>query len=293
MTGAAAGALVLFSGGQDSTTCLALALDRYARVETIGFDYGQRHRIELDQRTTIRESLRQNFPAWRERLGEDHLIRIEALAQISTTAMTHDVEIATDARGLPNTFVPGRNLMFLSLAAALAYRRGFKHIVGGMCETDFSGYPDCRDDTMKAMQLAVNLGMDSRFILETPLMWLDKAATWRLAETLGGTALVALIVESTHSCYLGERAKARLGPWLRFVSRLPASRRRLAEIRCLVRETRAGLTPGREDDRTPICGMVSHKITYSSRAVQNRTPALGGPGIAPRIEPPCSRLPQC
>ena len=245
MTGAAAGALVLFSGGQDSTTCLALALDRYARVETIGFDYGQRHRIELDQRATIRKSLRQNFPAWRERLGEDHLIRIEALAQISTTAMTHDVEIATDARGLPNTFVPGRNLMFLSLAAALAYRRGFKHIVGGMCETDFSGYPDCRDDTMKAMQLAVNLGMDSRFILEAPLMWLDKAATWRLAETLGGTALVALIVESTHSCYLGERAKARLGPWLRFVSRLPASRRRLAKIHCLVRETRAGLTINR------------------------------------------------
>jgi 7-cyano-7-deazaguanine synthase len=206
MTGAAAGALVLFSGGQDSTTCLALALDRYARVETIGFDYGQRHRIELDQRATIRESLRQNFPAWREHLGEDHLIRIEALAQISTTAMTHDVEFATDARGLPNTFVPGRNLMFLSLAAALAYRRGFKHIVGGMCETDFSGYPDCRDDTVKAMQLAVNLGMDTRFVLETPLMWLDKAATWRLAETLGGAALVDLIVESTHSCYLGERA---------------------------------------------------------------------------------------
>lgn len=206
MTGAAGEALVLFSGGQDSTTCLALALDRHARVETIGFDYGQRHRVELDQRPTIRESLRQNFPAWRERLGDDHLIRIDALAQISTTAMTHDVEIATDARGLPNTFVPGRNLVFLSLAAALAYRRGFKHIIGGMCETDFSGYPDCRDDTMKAMQLAVNLGMDSRFVLETPLMWLDKAATWRLAERLGGAALVDLIVESTHSCYLGERA---------------------------------------------------------------------------------------
>ena len=205
MTGAAAGALVLFSGGQDSTTCLALALDRYALVETIGFDYGQRHRVELDQRATIRESLRQNFPAWRDRLGEDHMIGIEALAQISTTAMTHDVEIAPDARGLPNTFVPGRNLVFLTLAAALAYRRGFKHIVGGMCETDFSGYPDCRDDTVKAMQLAVNLGMDSRFVLETPLMWLDKAATWRLAETLGGAALVDLIVESTHSCYLGER----------------------------------------------------------------------------------------
>src|ERR1700731_3976105 len=194
MTGAAAGALVLFSGGQDSTTCLALALDRYARVETIGFDYGQRHRAELDQRATIRESLRQNFPAWRERVGEDHLIRIEALAQISTTAMTHDVEIATDSRGLPNTFAPGRNLMFLSLAAALAYRRGFKPIVGGMCETDFSGYPDCRDDTVKAIQLAVNLGMDSRFVLETPLMWLDKAAAGRLPGKIGGFPLDALLL---------------------------------------------------------------------------------------------------
>jgi 7-cyano-7-deazaguanine synthase len=206
MTEAAAGALVLFSGGQDSTTCLALALDRYTLVETIGFDYGQRHRVELDQRETIRQLLRQNFPAWRERLGEDHLIVIEALAQISTTAMTHDVEIVVDSRGLPNTFVPGRNLVFLTLAAALAYRRGIKHIVGGMCETDFSGYPDCRDDTVKAMQLAVNLGMDTRFVVETPLMWLDKAATWRLAEALGGTALIDLILESTHSCYLGERA---------------------------------------------------------------------------------------
>jgi 7-cyano-7-deazaguanine synthase len=200
-----AGALVLFSGGQDSTICLALALDRYALVETVGFDYGQRHRVELEQRATIRALLRENFPAWRERLGDDHVIGIEALAQISTTAMTHDVEIVTDGRGLPNTFVPGRNLVFLTLAAALAYRRGIKHIVGGMCETDFSGYPDCRDDTVKAMQLAVNLGMEAHFILETPLMWLDKAATWRLAETLGGTALVDLILEATHSCYLGIR----------------------------------------------------------------------------------------
>ena len=186
MTEATAGAFVLFSGGQDSTTCLAWALDRYARVETVGFDYGQRHRVELDQRAEIREGLRNYFPAWHERLGEDHVIRIEALAQISTTAMTHDIEIVADGRGLPNTFVPGRNLIFLTLAAALAYRRGFKHIVGGMCETDFSGYPDCRDDTVKAMQLALNLGMDARFVLETPLMWLDKAATWRLAESSGG-----------------------------------------------------------------------------------------------------------
>jgi 7-cyano-7-deazaguanine synthase len=205
MTKATAAALVLFSGGQDSTTCLALALDRYARVETVGFDYGQRHRVELGQRAEIREKLGRGFPAWRERLGDDHVIAIEALAQISVTAMTHDVAIAAGGGGLPNTFVPGRNLVFLTLAAAIAYRRGFKHIVGGMCETDFSGYPDCRDDTVKAMQLAVNLGMDAHFILETPLMWLDKAATWRLAETLGGTALVDLIREATHSCYLGER----------------------------------------------------------------------------------------
>jgi 7-cyano-7-deazaguanine synthase len=203
MTGT--GAMVLFSGGQDSTTCLALALDRFTLVETIGFDYGQRHRIELDQRSTILGAICRNFPKWREHLGEDHLIRIEALGQISTTAMTHDIEIKVDARGLPNTFVPGRNLLFLTLAAALAYRRNLKHIIGGMCETDFSGYPDCRDDTVKAMQLALNLGMDTRFVVETPLMWLDKAATWRLAENLGGTALVGLIRAETHSCYLGER----------------------------------------------------------------------------------------
>ena len=205
MTKAAAGALVLFSGGQDSTTCLALALDRYTRVETVGFDYRQRHRVELGQRDIIRSSLRRDFPAWRDRLGEDHLISIEALAQISETAMTHDVKIVADEHGLPNTFVPGRNLIFLAFAAALAHRRGLKFIVGGMCETDFSGYPDCRDDTVKAMQLAVNLGMDARFVLETPLMWLDKAATWRLAQTLGGDVLVALILEATHTCYLGDR----------------------------------------------------------------------------------------
>jgi 7-cyano-7-deazaguanine synthase len=198
-------ALVLFSGGQDSTTCLALALDRHELVETIGFDYGQRHQVELGQREIILKTLRQNFPAWRERLGEDHIVRIDALRQISQTAMTHDIEIKTGASGLPNTFVPGRNLLFLTFAAALAYRRGLKHIFGGMCETDYSGYPDCRDDTIKAMQLAVNLGMDSRFVLETPLMWRDKAETWRLAETLGGKALIDLIREKTHSCYLGAR----------------------------------------------------------------------------------------
>ncbi|MEJ0094414.1 MAG: 7-cyano-7-deazaguanine synthase QueC [Methylocella sp.] len=198
-------ALVLFSGGQDSTTCLAYALERWTHVETIGFDYNQRHRIELDQRAAIRDAICREFPAWRERLGEDHLIRIEALAEISATAMTHDIAIEMDERGLPNTFVPGRNLMFLTLAGALAYRRGLAHIVAGMCETDFSGYPDCRDDSVKAMQLALNLGMDSRFNVETPLMWLDKADTWRLAARLGGKALIDIINEETHTCYLGER----------------------------------------------------------------------------------------
>jgi len=198
-------ALVLFSGGQDSTTCLAFALDRYAHVETVGFDYNQRHRIELDQRATIRDALSRDFPAWRERLGPDHLIRIEALAEISASALTQDIEIALDERGLPNTFVPGRNLLFLTFAAAVSFRRGLAQIVGGMCETDFSGYPDCRDDSVKAMQIALNLGMDARFTLETPLMWLDKADTWRLAERLGGKKLVELIVEATHTCYLGER----------------------------------------------------------------------------------------
>ncbi|WP_036257194.1 7-cyano-7-deazaguanine synthase QueC [Methylocapsa aurea] len=198
-------ALVLFSGGQDSTTCLAFALERYGHVETIGFDYNQRHRIELDQRTAIRAAFSREFPAWRERLGADHLISIEALAEISTTAMTHDIAITLNERGLPNTFVPGRNLMFLTLAAALAYRRGVRPIIAGMCETDFSGYPDCRDDAIKAMQLALNLGMDARFVLETPLMWLDKAQTWRLAESLGGEKLVELIIELSHTCYLGER----------------------------------------------------------------------------------------
>ncbi|WOJ89814.1 7-cyano-7-deazaguanine synthase QueC [Methylocapsa polymorpha] len=198
-------ALVLFSGGQDSTTCLAFALDRYAHVETVGFDYNQRHRIELDQRATIRDALARDFPAWRERLGPDHLIRIEALAEISASALTQDIEISFDERGLPNTFVPGRNLLFLTFAAAVGFRRGLTQIIGGMCETDFSGYPDCRDDSVKAMQVALNLGMDARFVLETPLMWLDKADTWRLAERLGGKKLVELIVEATHTCYLGER----------------------------------------------------------------------------------------
>ena len=196
------GALVLFSGGQDSTTCLAWALARYDAVETVGFDYGQRHRVELDGRPRLRSALAER---WGARLGPDHTIEMPALAAIGETAMTRDIAIETDAKGLPNTFVPGRNLLFLTYAAALAHRRGLGVLVGGMCETDFSGYPDCRDDTIKAMQVALNLGMEARFRVETPLMWLDKADTWRLAESLGGTRLVDLIVEATHTCYLGER----------------------------------------------------------------------------------------
>ena len=199
------GALVLFSGGQDSTTCLAWALARFDRVETVGFDYGQRHRVELDQRPRLREALAEPAYAWRAQLGPDHTIDLAALGTISATAMTREIAIESDGKGLPNTFVPGRNLLFFAFAAALAHRRGLRHIVGGMCETDFSGYPDCRDDTIKAMQVALNLGMESRFVIETPLMWLDKAATWRLALELGGPALVDLVIEATHTCYLGER----------------------------------------------------------------------------------------
>ncbi|WP_395696733.1 7-cyano-7-deazaguanine synthase QueC [Methylocella sp.] len=208
MTGEASRrALVLFSGGQDSTTCLAYALERYAHVETIGFDYGQRHAVELAQRPLLREKIAAAFPRWAARLGEDHLIGLAALGEISQTALTREVDVAMAENGLPNTFVPGRNLMFLTFAGALAYRRGLTRIVAGMCETDFSGYPDCRDDAVKAMQLALNLGMEARFVVETPLMRLDKAQTWALAEDLGGPALVEIIVEHSHTCYLGERGE--------------------------------------------------------------------------------------
>lgn len=198
-------ALVLFSGGQDSTTCLAWALDRYAEVETLGFDYGQRHRIELDCRGTVRDKIAALRPNWAAKLGEDHLLDLSLLGQISDTALTSERAIELQANGLPNTFVPGRNLLFLTFAATLAYRRGASVLVGGMCETDFSGYPDCRDNTMKALQVALSLGLDAPMTLDTPLMFIDKAATWRLAEQLGGEALVGLIVEDTHTCYLGER----------------------------------------------------------------------------------------
>ncbi|MDO9287022.1 MAG: 7-cyano-7-deazaguanine synthase QueC [Aquabacterium sp.] len=198
-------ALVLFSGGQDSTACLAWALERYARVETVGFDYGQRHRIELDCRLVVRRELAAAFPRWAERLGDDHLLDLQLLGQISDTALTRERAIAFEATGLPNTFVPGRNLLFFTFAAALAWRRGASVLVGGMCETDYSGYPDCRDNTLKAMQVALSLGLDAPMVVETPLMWLSKAQTWALTQQLGGDALSRLIVEHTHTCYLGER----------------------------------------------------------------------------------------
>jgi 7-cyano-7-deazaguanine synthase len=198
-------ALVLFSGGQDSTTCLAWALHRFAAVETVGFDYGQRHRIELTCRIRVAEELRRAFPDWACRLGRDHLLDLGALGQISDTALTGERQIAFAEGGLPNTFVPGRNLLFFTMAAAIGYRRNARHLVGGMCETDYSGYPDCRDDTLKALQATLSLGMEHRFVIHTPLMWRDKAATWALAQRLGGYALVELIREETHSCYLGDR----------------------------------------------------------------------------------------
>ncbi|TCS37754.1 preQ(0) biosynthesis protein QueC [Paucimonas lemoignei] len=201
------GALVLFSGGQDSATCLAWALARYPKVETIGFDYRQRHAIELEVRPALLNEMRALSPEWDGKLGEDHLIDMGLISAISDTALTRDVAITMQDNGLPNTFVPGRNLLFMMVAATVAYRRGLDVLVGGMCETDFSGYPDCRDDTMKALQVALNLGMATRLKVETPLMWLDKADTWRLAQEVGGPALVELIRTGTHTCYLGERGQ--------------------------------------------------------------------------------------
>ncbi len=198
-------ALVLFSGGQDSATCLAWALAHYPRVETLGFDYGQRHAIELQVREPLLAAMRALKPEWRERLGDDHLLDLSVLGEVSDTALTSDTAIAMQANGLPNTFVPGRNLLFLTLAAALAYRRDIAVLVGGMCETDYSGYPDCRNATLQALQSALQLGMATNVAIATPLMWLDKAATWTLAEELGGMALVDLIRSDTHTCYLGER----------------------------------------------------------------------------------------
>jgi len=198
-------ALVLFSGGQDSATCLAWALDKYDRVETIGFNYGQRHSVELQCRSQFINGLKSSFPQWGRKLGDDHMLDLSLLGQISDTALTQEKAIQMEASGLPNTFVPGRNLLFLTFAATVAYRRNLKFIVGGMCETDYSGYPDCRDDTIKALQVAISLGLDTRLVLETPLMWIDKSATWRMAENLGGNQLVDLVRNDTHTCYLGDR----------------------------------------------------------------------------------------
>lgn len=199
-------ALVLFSGGQDSTACLAWALARYTHVETIGFEYGQRHIVEMECRQDVLRELKSQFPEWSERLGDDHVLDLSLLGQLSDCALTAEKEIEFADNGLPNTFVPGRNLLFLTYAAALAHRRSIGTLVGGMCETDYSGYPDCRDNTMQALQLALNLGMDQHFRIETPLMWLDKAETWKFAEATGGRKLIALTQEHTHSCYLGDRS---------------------------------------------------------------------------------------
>ena len=204
-------ALVLFSGGQDSTVCLAWALERFERVATVGFGYGQRHAVELVQRAMVRAALATGFPKWAARLGEDHLLELPTLGRISDTALTREAQFEMTAAGLPNTFVPGRNLLFFTYAAALAYRRGIRTLIGGMCETDYSGYPDCRNATLQTLAKAISLGMDTAFTIETPLMWIDKAATWGLAERLGGAALVDLIVEHTHTCYTPNRTTRH--PW--------------------------------------------------------------------------------
>lgn len=204
-------ALVLFSGGQDSTVCLAWALDRYERVETIGFAYGQRHAIELQQRQTILAAIRSDFPQWAARLGEDHVLSLTGLGALSETSLTRDAEIGMTAAGLPSTFVPGRNLLFFTYAAALGYRRDIRPLIGGMCETDYSGYPDCRNGTIRALEQSISLGMGTAFQLLTPLMWMDKAQTWQMAKDLGGNALVDLIIEHAHTCYLGDRSKRH--PW--------------------------------------------------------------------------------
>jgi 7-cyano-7-deazaguanine synthase len=200
-------ALVLFSGGQDSTVCLAWALAKYEHVETVGFAYGQRHAAELTVRESLREGMGKIDDGWAKRLGADHMLELPELGRLSDTALTRDAEIEISAAGLPSTFVPGRNLLFFTYAAALAYRRGMRVLVGGMCETDFSGYPDCRNDTLQTLAQAISLGTDTEFMIETPLMWVDKAGTWAMAEELGGAPLVELILEDSHTCYLGIRSR--------------------------------------------------------------------------------------
>jgi 7-cyano-7-deazaguanine synthase len=229
-------ALVLFSGGQDSTTCLAWALDRFDKVETVGFSYGQRHAVELETRPRILAKLRAAFPDWSEKLGEDRVLSLDLLKEIGGTSLTEATAIEMSRSGLPTTFVPGRNLLFFTAAAAVAYRRGLKHLVGGMCETDYSGYPDCRDDTLKSLQVALNLGMETRFVVETPLMWIGKAETFAMARDLGGMQLLDLIIEETHTCYLGDRThrqawgygcgtcpacELRANGWTKFIASAP------------------------------------------------------------------------
>ncbi len=217
-------ALVLFSGGQDSTTCLGWALERFGRVETLGVNYGQRHQVELECRQRIRHLIGSIRPDWSERLGPDHVIGLDALGEVADCALTDDRKIAFEESGLPNTFVPGRNLLFFTFAAAIAYRRGIDVLVGGMCETDFSGYPDCRDNTMKSLQVTLSLGLDHPFIIETPLMRLTKAETWSLAEEVGGADFVRLVLEETHTCYMGDHTHRH--PWGWGCGECPACRLR-------------------------------------------------------------------
>ena len=200
-------ALVLFSGGQDSTTCLAWALENFEHIETIGFNYGQKHIIEMECRAKVIDSIKKVFPKWVNKFGADHVLDLSLLGQISDTALTKDKAIEFEKSELPNTFVPGRNLLFFTFAATVAYRRGISRLVGGMCETDYSGYPDCRDNTLKSLQVSLSLGMDTPMIVETPLMWLNKCQTWKLAADLGGKNLIELIKNETHTCYKGDRSK--------------------------------------------------------------------------------------
>ncbi|WP_442958027.1 7-cyano-7-deazaguanine synthase QueC [Phenylobacterium sp.] len=236
------GALVLFSGGQDSTVCLAWALDRYPRVETVGFDYGQRHAVELQARQAVRARMAEAFPDWAARLGEDHMLEMRGFGAIGDTAMTGERAFEITAKGLPSTYVPGRNLVFLAYAAALADRRGLRVLVGGMCETDFSGYPDCRREAIDAMERALNLGMAQDFRIETPLMRLTKAETWALAKGLGGEALVELTLEESHTCYRGERDVRR--PWGYGCGTCPACELRARGYEGWVAQDRPVLRPG-------------------------------------------------
>ena len=271
------GALVLFSGGQDSATCLAWALERYGHVETLGFDYGQRHRVELDCRGRFRDALHGLFPTWGARLGDDHVLDLSVLGGMSETAMTREIEIEARTNGLPNTFVPGRNLMFLTFAAALAYRRGLKMLIGGMCETDFSGYPDCRDDTLKALQVALNLGMDRRFVVETPLMWLDKAATWQLAQTLGGDALVELVRVETHTCYLGGRTE--LHAWGFGCGTCPACQLRMRGYARFRHATRARFTATTSGGTGQEGGRMSYAVKEIFYTLQGEGANAGRPAV--------------